>query len=65
MPEQKGLAPIIYVILIAVIIAALVYFVFIQKKSQQPAFNVKTEYQNPFRSSTQNEEYVNPFENLK
>ena len=72
--RQAGLAPIFLVILVAAIIAALAYLVinqgilklpFGKKETQEPAFNVKTEYQNPFRESAQNEEYVNPFDNLK
>ena len=74
--SQKGLAPIYLVLLIAVIIAVLVYFIFSQgflnlpigkkEAQQQPSsFNVKTEYQNPFRESTQDVEYINPFNNLK
>lgn len=73
MPQQKGLAPIYLVLLIAAIIAALVYIVLSQGilklpfrgKAEEPIFNIKTEYQNPFRSTNQDEGYVNPFENLK
>lgn len=31
--------------------------------SYEPAFNIKTDYQNPFRQTQ--EQYVNPFKNLR
>lgn len=74
MPGQKGLAPIVIILLIAAVVTSLGYFVISQgilkipivgNKAQEPVFNIKNEYENPFRSSTQNEDYVNPFDNLK
>lgn len=69
---QKGFSHLL-LILAVLIIVVIVAFVATQgfKKilpvsapSQKPAFNIKTEYQNPFKQ-TREESYTNPFENLK
>lgn len=35
-----------------------------ENHQEQPKFNIKSEYQNPFRQ-IEKQQYVNPFENLK
>lgn len=70
--NQRGFSHLLLILLILVVVI-IVIFIATQgfKKilptstpSKQPAFNIKTEYQNPFRQ-TEQEQYVNPFENLK
>lgn len=76
--QQKGFAHLLLLILIGLVIIIATVYLLITKKiinipglspktssSNRPAFDIKTEYQNPFRSDTENAGYVNPFENLK
>lgn len=76
--QQKGFAHLLLLVLIGLVIIIATVYLLITKKiinipglspkmssSDQPAFDIKTEYQNPFRKDTENAEYVNPFENLK
>lgn len=76
--QQKGFAHLLLLILIGLVIIIATVYLLITKKiinipqltsklttSQQPAFDLKTEYQNPFRKDTEKAEYVNPFENLQ
>lgn len=73
MSAQRGSTQLILVV-VAIIVVGLVGFFFLNKQGaslpvpenhqEQPKFNIKSEYQNPFRQ-TEKQQYVNPFENLK
>jgi hypothetical protein len=76
--QQSGFAHLLLLVLIGLVIIIATVYLLIAKKvinipqlsskltsSQQPAFDIRTEYQNPFRKDTENAGYVNPFENLK
>lgn len=72
--NQRGFSHLILV-LVVLVIAVIAVFMATQgfKKiiptttpSKKPAFNIKTDYQNPFRQTQeQQEQYVNPFKGLK
>lgn len=75
--QQKGFAHLLLLVLIGLVIIIATVYLLITKKiiyisglspaisSNQPAFDIKTEYQNPFRKDIEDNRYVNPFENLK
>lgn len=76
--QRRGFAHLLLLIAIGFVIIIATVYLLITKKvinipkllskptaSQKPAFDIKSEYQNPFREETEDNHYINPFENLK